>query len=820
MSRRLAPPARLLLLTILSIAALARGAAAQETVNSRASAAASPIRRAASSRARASTARQIDTNVDGGDDDGAGRAIPFPVPEGRPVRDHRPPAGIPGRDAHADAAGVGSAFDLPIALAVARWTRSVTVTGEDDDARDGAQPDRGHGHADGGREPADERPELPGSRAARSGRVADQLGEHAALCRDVGRAGPGLSVGSQRNFSNSFIVDGLSANDDAAGLSGIPFGVDAVDQFQVVTSGGQAEFGRALGGYVNVVTKSGTNTLHGDFYDFLRDDQLQRRQPAVGRDAADAPAAVRRSASAARSCATARSSSPTSSSATSIRSGLTTISRGERGRRSTRSSRRSAIPARPSRPASIRIRSTARTCLGEDRSPGERQRPAQRPLQPVSRHVRQLARRRRVQRAQRVGRARQHRSDRRVRATRGALVAHGQRDARAVRVQRPAGAADRSDRARPSASRASRRSARCRAVPTGRAEQDVRGRRQPVAPGRARTPLRAGVDVLYNDDTITFPRSVRGAYTFSSLANFLAGTYNNAGFTQTFGATSGVADEPEPRALRCRTSGRSSPRLTLNAGLRYDLQFLETIQTDTEQPLAARRLRVDALRASRRSDRARQRRHVLRPRAAARRGQRAAVGGQHHRPRAAAADRTSACRRRRPARRRSRTSCSAPVPLVTLVNFTTMDPAHAERAIRGRRASRSSSSSATARTVSVGYQYVRGANLIISINQNVPSCVAAGTNNGCRPESDLRQQQPVLAARQLDLSRPARLASSSGRRAGATTASATRSRRPWTTSGEFFFSSPIDPFDLSKDWGRSDDDQRHRLVVSGRSTRR
>ena len=33
--------------------------------------------------------------------------------------------------------------------------------------------------------------------------------------------------------------------------------------------------------------------------------------------------------------------------------------------------------------------------------------------------------------------------------------------------------------------------------------------------------------------------------------------------------------------------------------------------------------------------------------------------------------------------------------------------------------------------------------------------------------------------------------------------------------GEFFFSSPIDPTDLSKDWGRSDDDQRHRLVVSG-----
>ena len=40
--------------------------------------------------------------------------------------------------------------------------------------------------------------------------------------------------------------------------------------------------------------------------------------------------------------------------------------------------------------------------------------------------------------------------------------------------------------------------------------------------------LRAGVDFLYNDDTITFPRSIRGSYTFSSLANFLAGTYNAA----------------------------------------------------------------------------------------------------------------------------------------------------------------------------------------------------------------------------------------------------------------------------------------------------
>jgi hypothetical protein len=81
-------------------------------------------------------------------------------------------------------------------------------------------------------------------------------------------------VSSQRNFSNSFIVDGLSANDDAAGLSGIFYGLDVVNEFQVVTSGGQAEFGRALGGYMNVITKSGTNGLHGDLYGYFRNSRL------------------------------------------------------------------------------------------------------------------------------------------------------------------------------------------------------------------------------------------------------------------------------------------------------------------------------------------------------------------------------------------------------------------------------------------------------------------------------------------------------------------------------------------------------------------
>src|SRR5689334_19273331 len=62
----------------------------------------------------------------------------------------------------------------------------------------------------------------------------------------------------------------------------MPYGVDAVDQFQVVTSGGQAELGRALGGYVNVVTRSGTNARRGTAYGFFRDDAFNGRNALTG----------------------------------------------------------------------------------------------------------------------------------------------------------------------------------------------------------------------------------------------------------------------------------------------------------------------------------------------------------------------------------------------------------------------------------------------------------------------------------------------------------------------------------------------------------
>src|SRR6185437_8611001 len=91
--------------------------------------------------------------------------------------------------------------------------------------------------------------------------------------------GQGISVAGQRNLVNSFVVDGVSANDDAADLTGTYFGEEVIREFQVITSGGIAEFGRASGGVVNIITKSGANSFSGGLYGFARNQRFDARNP-------------------------------------------------------------------------------------------------------------------------------------------------------------------------------------------------------------------------------------------------------------------------------------------------------------------------------------------------------------------------------------------------------------------------------------------------------------------------------------------------------------------------------------------------------------
>jgi hypothetical protein len=87
------------------------------------------------------------------------------------------------------------------------------------------------------------------------------------------------SVGGQTNRSNLFLVDGL--NDDSPLFSTYTVApiVDTIEEFKVDSHNDQAAFGGALGGIVNVVTKSGTNQFHGAAWEFMRNNALDARDP-------------------------------------------------------------------------------------------------------------------------------------------------------------------------------------------------------------------------------------------------------------------------------------------------------------------------------------------------------------------------------------------------------------------------------------------------------------------------------------------------------------------------------------------------------------
>ena len=100
--------------------------------------------------------------------------------------------------------------------------------------------------------------------------------------RDNGRPiGPapttGLNFGGQRGRSNLVQVDGADNTDNSVNASRSTVSQEAVQEFQVVTNSFAPEFGRSAGGVVNVVTKSGTNDLHGNIFGFLRHRSFQAR---------------------------------------------------------------------------------------------------------------------------------------------------------------------------------------------------------------------------------------------------------------------------------------------------------------------------------------------------------------------------------------------------------------------------------------------------------------------------------------------------------------------------------------------------------------
>ena len=107
------------------------------------------------------------------------------------------------------------------------------------------------------------------------------------VIRDPTRAGD-LAVGGQKGTLNSIQIDGASSDNTFFGQSSgrtgsgrapSQFSVDTVKEFQVNQNGFSAEFGRAAGAVINVVTKSGTNHFRGSAFEYFRDESLNARNP-------------------------------------------------------------------------------------------------------------------------------------------------------------------------------------------------------------------------------------------------------------------------------------------------------------------------------------------------------------------------------------------------------------------------------------------------------------------------------------------------------------------------------------------------------------
>ncbi len=100
----------------------------------------------------------------------------------------------------------------------------------------------------------------------------------ATILNPSGTLDPGtIAVNGQREFANFFSVNGADVEEDVNAGTAIVPNLDAIDEFRIITSNFDAEYGEFSGGQINVVTKSGSNAFHGNAFDFLRNTDLDAR---------------------------------------------------------------------------------------------------------------------------------------------------------------------------------------------------------------------------------------------------------------------------------------------------------------------------------------------------------------------------------------------------------------------------------------------------------------------------------------------------------------------------------------------------------------
>ena len=100
----------------------------------------------------------------------------------------------------------------------------------------------------------------------------------ASVLSPSGDLNPGtISINGQREFANSFIVDGSDVEEDVNMGAAIIPNLDSIAEFRILTNNFDAEYGEFSGGQINVITKSGTNSFHGNVFEFVRNTDLDAR---------------------------------------------------------------------------------------------------------------------------------------------------------------------------------------------------------------------------------------------------------------------------------------------------------------------------------------------------------------------------------------------------------------------------------------------------------------------------------------------------------------------------------------------------------------
>jgi hypothetical protein len=614
-------------------------------------------------------------------------------------------------------------------------------------------------------------------------------------------AGTGLSITGQRFINNGFVVDGLSSNDDAADLAGTFYSQEVIREFEVITSGGIAEFGRASGGVVNIVTQSGTNNYRGRLYGFLRNQRLDARNPL----------------------------SPTKDPFTQAQYGASLGGPLRRDRtfffsnfEQTRLNNATVITVSPATVAAINARleqtgyagpristgvaptgfDTTNFLLRLDHRLSERnQLTARYNLYDInSANARNVGGLNAVSR----GTALRDRDQTAAFSLVSTLTPSTLNEARFQFTRSRLGAPV-NDEAGPAVNISGAANfGTATFSPTAR-DLDMLELVDNVSAQRGAHSLKAGADFLLDRVNITFPGATQGVYTFSSLSNFLAGRY--ATFQQAFGAPAQFQSNPNV-GLFAQDEWKPLAGLTLNVGLRYDAQFLpDPVRTDANNfaPRIGVAYSPEFLGHDHKT--------VIR----------AGYGVFFDRIPLRA---TSNALQRDGAKYRvavlSFGQASAPAfpevltafPSNLLVSVTTIDPnirsAYSQQA--NLQVERELSG---AMSLSVGYLHVRAEHIILSRNVNVPRFAAsAGVFNLGRPDSRFGNVS--------------RFESSGDSFYDGMVVSFKRRFRPWTQMrvsytlskaiddvGNAFFFSPQDNFNLRDERGLADNDQRHRLALSG-----